>query len=236
MSGDRLAHLVRFYQLLDTLEKRCGGKRTLAQCQGRRDWPARGVYFFFEPGEERTASGTGARVVRVGTHAVTATSKTTLWNRLSQHRGTVKSGGGNHRGSIFRLLIGEALARRDPSLSCLTWGQGSSASAQVRQGEQHLESFVSRYIGSMPFLWFSVTDAASSGSKRGYIERNAIALLSNFGRDKEEALDLPSRGWLGWFSGRATVMNSGLWNQKHVTGPYDPTFLEALADLTALQE
>jgi len=34
---------------------------------------------------------------------------TTLWARLSQHRGSAKSGGGNHRCSIFRLLVGRAL-------------------------------------------------------------------------------------------------------------------------------
>ena len=76
------------------------------------EWPARGVYFFFEDGEARSTSGTGPRVVRIGTHALTAKSSTTLWNRLAQHRGVVGTGGGNHRGSIFRLLVGEALLRR----------------------------------------------------------------------------------------------------------------------------
>jgi hypothetical protein len=33
-------------------------------------WPRRGVYFFFENGEMRSETGTGPRVVRVGTHAM----------------------------------------------------------------------------------------------------------------------------------------------------------------------
>ncbi len=110
---DRLSDLIRFYALLDSLEAKLGGKRTLAVCNGRMSWPTRGIYFFFEPGEERHDSGDGLRVVRVGTHALTAKSRTTLWNRLSQHKGVEKTGGGNHRGSIFRLILGSALKRQE---------------------------------------------------------------------------------------------------------------------------
>jgi hypothetical protein len=68
----------------------------------------RGVYFFFEGGELRSQSGSGGLVVRIGTHAVSVGSKSTLWGRLAQHRGSL-SGNGNHRGSIFRLWVGSAL-------------------------------------------------------------------------------------------------------------------------------
>jgi hypothetical protein len=64
----RLEDLKRFYALLDELEGHLNGKRTLADCNGRMHWPSRGVYFFFEPGEARSDSGNGMRVVRVGTH------------------------------------------------------------------------------------------------------------------------------------------------------------------------
>lgn len=106
---NRVADTSRFYHLLAGIEGRIGGRPVLAACDGRMDWPQRGVYFFFEAGEQRSFSGAGDRVVRVGTHAVTDKSRTTLWARLSQHRGSAKSGGGNHRGSIFRLLVGRAL-------------------------------------------------------------------------------------------------------------------------------
>jgi hypothetical protein len=74
--------LNRFNDLLRELRGRIGGARMLSQCDGRMTWPQRGVYFFFEQGEMRSNSGTEQRVVRVGTHALTATSRTTLWNRL----------------------------------------------------------------------------------------------------------------------------------------------------------
>jgi hypothetical protein len=69
----RLADVVRFYALLDLLDKRTGGTRTLAQLGSFRDWPQRGIYFFFEASEVRRDSGQGLRVVRVGTHALGGT-------------------------------------------------------------------------------------------------------------------------------------------------------------------
>ena len=117
----RLEHLVRFYDILATLERRIGGRRLLAECRGRMDWPLRGIYFFMEEGERRTDTGTGLRIVRVGTHALKAGSRTTLWHRLSQHKGQEKSGGGNHRGSIFRLLVGSTLMKPG-GMSCQSWG------------------------------------------------------------------------------------------------------------------
>jgi hypothetical protein len=123
--------LIRFYSILDGLEERMGGRRTLAACHGRMAWPQRGVYFFMEEGEHRTDSGEGMRIARVGTHALTPTSRTTLWKRLAQHRGQKKSGSGNHRGSIFRLLVGSTLASAD-GLSCPAWGSKKSPPADVR--------------------------------------------------------------------------------------------------------
>ena len=103
-----------FYRLLDELRTRVGGSRKLKDCSASTGWPRHGVYFFFEDGEVRV-NGT-PRVVRVGTHALTSTSSTTLWNRLSNHRGNIggsNPGGGNHRGSIFREHIGTALLKSD---------------------------------------------------------------------------------------------------------------------------
>jgi len=49
----RLDELKRFYDAMALLEKSCGGKRLLADCDGRMGWPEKGVYFFFEEGENR---------------------------------------------------------------------------------------------------------------------------------------------------------------------------------------
>ena len=94
------------------------------------------VCFFYEAGEERSGSGVALRVVRIGTHGLTVGSRSTLWGRLSQHRGTSR-GTGNHRGSIFRLLVGIALARQKTAPTCRPRG----VSAQTRARRQRDSAF-----------------------------------------------------------------------------------------------
>ena len=118
----RREHLVRFYSILDDLQHKIGGAHKLADCSGRMDWPKRGVYFFHEQGENCSDTGDGPRVVRVGTHALKAGSRTKLWTRLSQHKGQPKTGGGNHRGSIFRLIVGATVV---VGLDMMLWGRRS---------------------------------------------------------------------------------------------------------------
>jgi hypothetical protein len=227
MGDQRADNLRQFYAALRRLAEKVGGATTLAQCSGRQSWPSRGVYFFMEDGETRRESGGGARIVRVGTHALTDTSRTTLWKRLSQHRGRVKSGGGHHRGSIFRLIVGTAIIARD-SLEFPTWGQGNNTPRDVRDDELALECAVSKTIGAMPFLWLAIDDAPGAGSLRGYVERNSIALLSNFGK---APLDAPSDNWLGRWCNRERVRALGLWNSNHVDERYEPAFLTCLEGL-----
>jgi hypothetical protein len=224
MESQRIDDLQEFYSIIARLEKGLGGARTLGSCSGRLTWPKRGVYFFMEDGEVRSASGSGPRIVRVGTHALKTASGTRLWTRLSQHRGRLRSGGGNHRGSIFRLIVGTALMAQH-GYEFPTWGSGQSASAEIRGGEVDLEREVTRFIGAMPFVWIEVDDEPGADSMRGYIERNAIALLSNFGKTP---VDAPSAGWLGRNCNRERVRKSGLWNSNHVDEAYDPAFLESL--------
>ncbi len=227
-ADSRTEDLARFYRALGRLDADSGGKRTLSDCDGKMQWPVRGVYFFFEAGECRSHSGTGLRVVRVGTHAVSAGSRTSLWNRLSQHRGVASTGGGNHRGSVFRLLVGTALMRRGPMRGVQTWGRRGSRTEDLQSAERRLERLVSRVIGEMPLLWLRVDDPAGRASLRSYVERNAIALLSNYRR---EALDPPSDGWLGLDCPKDTVGRSGLWNQRHVEPVHDRGFLPVLERL-----
>jgi hypothetical protein len=229
MHAERRQDLIEFYSILDRLEKQIGGARNLAYCHGRMAWPQRGVYFFREPDELRTDSGVGPRIVRVGTHALHVGSGTKLWTRLSQHRGQASTNGGNHRGSIFRLIVGAALIRRDGH-SFPTWGAANTADRETRVGERALELEVSQVIGSMPFLWLAVPDVAGPESLRGSIERNAIALLSNYNRP---LLDPPSPHWLGRQSDRERVRNSGLWNQNHVDELHDRAFLLTLDRLVS---
>ena len=233
--AERLGDNVRFYELLDRLEDRVGGSRFLQSCHGGLKWPRRGVYFFFENGQFRSGTGSGRRVVRIGTHGLKNGTRSTLWSRLYQHRGSVQSGLGNHRGSIFRLLLGVALANQIGIPLPESWGVAGSAgkAAQklkvgrktITNAEADIESRVSEYIGQMPFLWLNVDDPPGPNSSRGLIERNAIALLSSYSRP---AADGPSPRWLGQHSDRERVRLSGLWNNNHVDQTYDPSFLDEM--------
>jgi hypothetical protein len=82
----------------------------------------------------------------------------------------------------------------------------------------------------MPFLSLPVDDAPGPTTLRGYIERNAIALLSNLGKPP---LDAASPTWRGCACdrGKARVRDSGLWNQNHVDEDYSPAFLDTLESL-----
>lgn len=223
MPTSKTSCLNRFYDLLGELEEKVGGRRRLGNCHGGMDWPERGVYFFFDPGEARTIKPSSSRVVRVGTHALKTNSKSTLWGRLRQHRGATTSGGGNHRSSVFRLLVGDAIGRQNPELMPERWGRGQSAPRAIRDTEHPHEARVSKYLADLTVLFADVPDASGPDSMRGIIERNAIALLSGY---REPSPDKPCPGWLGRHSAREKVRRSGLWNNRHVEEGYDPAFLD----------
>jgi hypothetical protein len=227
---DRDAHLDRLYALFDDLERRVGGKQYLRDCDGYMDWPDRGVYFFFANDEYR-ANSDQLRLTRVGTHAVSEGSGTTLWNRLRTHRGALSGtyeDGGNHRGSVFRERVGEALVERHGLHDDYPqWGDGSSAGRDLRLAELDLERRVSDYIRELPFLWVNVDDEPSRDSDRSSLERNVIALVSNYGR---ESVDPRDDRWLGYDSPSEKIRRSGLWNVDHVDDTYDPAVLDRLTE------
>ena len=82
----------------------------------------------------------------------------------------------------------------------------------------------------MRVLWLAIEDEPGAESLRGYVERNAIALLSNF---TGEVIDPPSKDWLGLSCNRERVRKSCLWNSNHVDERYDPAFLETMERLVS---
>jgi hypothetical protein len=83
----------------------------------------------------------------------------------------------------------------------------------------------------MPFVWISVDDVPGPDSIRGLVERNSIALLSNYQRPP---LDLPSNGWLGTYCDR--VRQSGLWNNNHVDEEHESDVLNQLERLAQVKQ
>nr|WP_235920874.1 hypothetical protein [Natronorubrum halalkaliphilum] len=133
-------------------------------------------------------------------------------------------GGGNHRGSVFRKRVGEAIIDRDGyQEEYPEWGNGSSADRELRLEELEMEQQVSEYVRELPFLWVKVDDEPGPESERVYLERNAIALLSNY---QKTAIDARSESWLGKYSRSEEIRRSGLWNINHVEENYDSDFLD----------
>ena len=136
--------------------------------------------------------------------------------------------------------MGVALAGKENAPLPPSWGVASDPGTAARRlgitrdavkdAEAALESQVSRYIGNMPFLWLNVDDAPSPDSRRSFIERNAIALLSGY---RSPAVDYSSSAWLGQYSDRERVRNSGLWNNNYVDETCAPGFLDTLEHLTS---
>ncbi|MDZ7731177.1 MAG: hypothetical protein U5K37_09995 [Natrialbaceae archaeon] len=231
---DRRENLERFYSLLEQCATTVNGPRRLKNATGYMDWPTRGVYFFLAAGEYRMETSQ-RRCVRVGTHGVSRGSNTTLWSRLKQHYGTGDGSsahphGGNHRGSVFRKRVGGALIERhDLHDEYPTWDSRWATIERdrdaVRDEEYLLERWVSAYIRELPFLWVKIDDEPGPESDRAYVERNAIALLSNYQTDP---IDPRDECWLGRASPSPDIRESGLWNVNHVEESYDPAFLDRL--------
>lgn len=86
-NAQRLAHLTDFYKQLDILEEKC--PKTEFSRITKNDYPYPGVFFVFEPGEMRSKTGQGCRVVHVGRTKLPTGSNNPerfLGKRLVEHR------------------------------------------------------------------------------------------------------------------------------------------------------
>jgi hypothetical protein len=203
----KVADLYRFFEEL----KKELGSRTLPEVVGGA-LPEKGVYFFFDPAERTAFSKELPRLVRIGTHGVSAGSKATLRNRLRTHLGT-REGMGNHRGSVFRLHVGQSLIVRDGRQDQFPdWGKGQSADRATTTREEALERDVSMYLARLQVLYLRVDGDAGKLSMRGVIESHMIALMTENGTYLEPS----SKKWLGRWSSRAEIASSGLWNVRGV--------------------
>ncbi|MGY3235640.1 hypothetical protein ACVMAJ_002530 [Bradyrhizobium sp. USDA 4448] len=188
------------------------------------DLPTHGVYFFFDETETTEFSNNIPRLVRVGTHGVSAGSTATLRNRLRTHFGT-RAGQGNHRASVFRLHVGRAIIERENLQDQFPdWGKGQSAPREITDREAALEARVSSYIGSLRVLAIPVIDTAGKSSMRATIERQFIAMFTEGFCPIEPA----SADWLGRFSDKPSIKETGLWNVRDVGEHYDLKFLTLL--------
>jgi hypothetical protein len=163
-----------------------------------KEIPRNGIYILFEKKEK----GHGLdRIVRVGTH----TGNNQLPSRLRQH--FINE---NKDRSIFRKNIGRAILnkRNDPYLKIweldLTTKQAKEKFSPMIDPERQkeIEKEVSSYIqDNFTFVVFPVENK----EKRLEIESKIISTISLCKECK------PSQNWLGNFSPKDKIKESGLW-------------------------
>ena len=188
----------------------------------QKQCPKQGVYIFLDKNEHRIFDTNFFRVARIGTHAVSNGSSSTLWNRLKTHMGN-SNGLGNHRSSIFRSHIGEALIRKN-EINIDSWQKKTLTDKSALRDEEETELMVSNYLKNFYIFCISVPGHSSKINDRAYLERNLISLLSS----AIHFSDPPACNWLGFNSNNILINKSGLWNVNHVEEHYDRKFLAIL--------
>ncbi len=180
------------------LHRSVNGLTRLAFPFDKQSIPSDGIYVLFEQGE--TAHG-GNRIVRVGTH----TGKGQLPSRLRQHFLNE-----NKDRSIFRKNIGRCLLNRDKDAFLKQWEidlTTSAAKAKYQRlidadKQKIVESRVSEYIRQrFAFVVFAVEEKED----RLRLESRMVSTVSLC----EECS--PSASWLGSFSPKEKIRESGLW-------------------------
>lgn len=161
--------------------------------------PRNGIYILFEKGE--TGHGTN-RIVRIGTH----TGRDQLRARLKQH--FIQE---NKDRSIFRKNIGRAILNRDHDSFLVQW-ELDLTTHEARQRyknvidftkQKQVEQQVTKYIQDyFRFIVFQVDEK----EKRMVLESKLISTVSICNECQ------PSNRWLGNYSPKEKIRQSGLWN------------------------
>ncbi len=220
----RVNALTQFYELIEC--RRHERKVFLLGELSAQTLPPRGVYVFLD-GYEKNFLANAPRIVRVGTHAISKGSKALLKSRLRNHLG-LKSGSGNHRGSIFRLHVGRALLEQENALESLSsWGKDQDAPPEVRTLETSHEIRVSDYLRKLEVFVLKIDDEPNKYSMRAAVERQLISLCT----EGLMTIDCPSDQWLGLSSPMPLIERSGLWNLRDVGKPYDPDGSGSVAEI-----
>lgn len=183
-----------------------------------KDIPKNGVYIIFQKGESFKGMD---RIVRVGTH----TGQNQLRSRLRQHFEKE-----NKNRSIFRKNIGRCFLELEKSSYLPIWELDITSNKnreeklkQINQEyERELEKRISAFIReNFSFCVFEVNDKA----ERLKFERKIISTLSNAALSESKEIQ-PSEEWLGNYSTKNKIKESGLWqvNELYKTGLTDAEF------------
>jgi len=189
-----------FHQLFNAMKK-----NSLPRWFNEQGIPKNGIYILFEKGE---FAHTTNRIVRIGTH----TGNNKLRSRLKEHLNE------NKDRSIFRKNIGGALLNKDNDPFMEQWNKKNLAKKikkaldfnsdefikqeKIEKRIKEIEKIVTEYIQeNISFVTFQIDNK----KKRLELESKIISTVSLCDECK------PSQNWLGLFSPKAKIIESGLW-------------------------
>ncbi len=184
--------------------------------------PRNGIYFFCEAGEIWGHGGDRPRIVRVGTH-----HEGNFRSRMADHYVDERKMGFNRHQpapkdrSIFRKNIGRALLHRDRDSYEALWNIDFTTRASREtngfrrdvEKERQIEGEVTRILREkLSVRWIELVGQERRMGPHG-LEAALIGTLARCGECH------PSSNWLGRFSPKPRIAQSGLWLEQHLHAP-----------------
>jgi len=184
------------------------------------DLPHNGIYFFYEKGETWGHDNKYLRIVRVGTHKGnnfrSRINDHFLFNESKMNFNEMKSAPKDR--SIFRKNIGRALLNKkeDDYLDiwniCFTPRDNREQYGHSRdiQKEKEIETKITQILKANFSFRFLLIDSQMERMGRKGLESSLIGTVASCPICK------PSSDWLGNYSPRKEIRDSGLWLVQHL--------------------
>jgi len=182
--------------------------------------PKNGIYFFYEQGEIWGHGGNKPRIVRIGTHR-----NGNFRNRIAEHYlfDKTKMNFGKDKPkpsdrSIFRKNIGRALVNQRKDNYLQVWEidfikrENRKKFGHLRdiKKEKEIESEITRMLKKSFSFRFIELDGQTERIGKGGLESSLIGTVAHC------KLCKPSNNWLGNFSPKKKIRESGLWLVQHL--------------------
>lgn len=152
--------------------------------------PENGIYILFENGEKTHG---GDRIVRIGINKKNGNLRLRLKSHIIE----------NKDGSVFRTHIGTCFLNKENDNFWKIWDKHmAEITIEYKEKKKKTEERVTKYIQeNFSFVVFEVSEE----NKRLEIESRIISTVSLCDECK------PSENWLGLFSPKDKIRESGLW-------------------------
>ena len=182
--------------------------------------PMNGIYFFYQEGEFCGHESNAPKIVRIGTH-----KEGNFRNRISEHFlfndskmnfNEMKRKPSDR--SIFRKNIGRALLNKDNDDYLDIWnkrpsnmeGREKYYKSRDVEKEKDIETLITKILRQQFTFRFIIVDTKTEWMGSKGLESSLIGTVSHC------ELCKPSKDWLGCFSPKKQIKNSGLWLIQHL--------------------